>query len=145
MSCNKFEFLISKKIDNCITDEELSALNAHLKICPKCSKTLEQFSKTRELLLKAKNIPEKIPNLKLKVFEKIEQQKQKNKDFIFVNWTRRHFILAASFLFVVAASFTFWHTSFKSDNQTDYLSWYYDYENIDDTEYGYGYDYDYFC
>jgi predicted anti-sigma-YlaC factor YlaD len=145
MSCNKFEFLISKKIDNCITDEELSVLNAHLKNCPNCSKTLETFSKTRNLLLKTKTAPEKIPNLKLKVFEQIEQQKQKDSKVIFVNWTRKHFILAASFIFVVLASFTVWQTSSKNTSQTDYLSWYYDYETGYENEYGDGYYYDYFC
>ena len=145
MSCNKFEFLISKKIDNCITDEELSVLNAHLKICPNCSKTFESFSKTRELLLKTKNVPEKIPNLKFKIFEQIEQQTQKYNKVVFVNWTRKHFILAASFIFVVLASFTFWQTSFKNTSQTDYLSWYYDYETVYENEDGNGYYYDYFC
>ena len=145
MSCNKFEFLISKKIDNCITDEELSVLNAHLKNCANCSKTLESFLKTRKLLLKMKTAPEKIPNLKLKVFEQIEQQKQKENKVIFVNWTKKHFILAASFIFVVLASFTFWQTSLKNTSQPDYLSWYYDYETDYETEEGDGYYYDYFC
>jgi len=145
MSCNKFEFLISKKIDNCITDEELSVLNAHLKNCPNCSKTLESFSKTKKLLLKMKTVPEKIPNLKLKVFEQIKQQKQKENKVIFVNWTKKHFILAASFIFVVLASFTFWQTSLKNTSQPDYLSWYYDYETDYETEEGDGYYYDYFC
>lgn len=142
MSCNKYEFLISKKIDNVITDEELSVLNAHLQNCPKCQKSFEVFQNTRQLLLKTKVIPKQTSNLKLKVFDKIQQEKAKNKKIIFVDFTRKHLILAASFLFVVLASLTVWQTSSKNLNiseQTDYLSWYYECENTEDSEYNYGY------
>ena len=67
MSCNKFEFLISKKIDNVITDDELSVLEAHLQTCPKCRKSLETFQNTRQLLLKTKVVPKQASNLKFKV------------------------------------------------------------------------------
>ena len=144
MSCNKFEFLISQKIDNVITEEENSVLNAHLQNCPKCRKSLEAFQKTRELLLKTKVTHEKrVPSLKLKVLEKIQQEKEKEKNnkFIFVDFTRKHLVLAASFLFVVLASLTVWQTSFKHMNeQTDYLSWYYECENSDEANYNSGYD-----
>lgn len=143
MSCNKYEFLISKKIDNVITDEELSVLNAHLQNCPKCSKSLELFQKTRNILLSTKVTPKQTSGIKFKVFDKIQQEKEKNKKFIFVDFTRKHLVLAASFLFVVLASLTVWQTSFKNVNMqdgTDYLSWYYEYENTDDTDYNYGYD-----
>lgn len=140
MSCNKYEFLISKKIDGVITDEELSVLNAHLQNCPKCRKNLELFQKTRNILLSTKVAPKKTSNIKFKIFDKIEQQKQKNNKVVFVNWTRKHFILAASFIFVVLASFGIWQTSSKNVTQTDYLSWYYECENADDAEYNYGYD-----
>lgn len=147
MNCNKFEFLISQYIDNEITKEDSIILEKHLKQCSKCCKTLKCFKNNRTILLNSK-LSTIINDVENKISEKIkhiQEQKTKKKNIVLVDFVKKHFVLAASFLFIVVSSLTLWQTSIKVNEKAEQvdLSWYYECEDIDITT-NYGYDLVYF-
>ena len=124
MKCKNFQEMISLYLDNRLSSEEIKQLEAHLASCPECKKEYIASKNIKNLLSGLKTDKTVSDNFTDSVMNKIKNKAYDNSNgkFFTVNFVKKHFLIAASFIFVVAASssmFFMKDTKFVSINQIE--------------------------
>lgn len=105
MKCENAEVMISLHVDNKLSLEEVTSLMEHLNSCKKCRENYEDF-KDIKIVLSDLKIPETSSAFTDSLMKRITDSK-KSSGIVFANSLKKHFIMAASFIFIVAASVIF--------------------------------------
>jgi len=80
MACPQWSELLSASLDNMLTEEERKALEAHLRTCLRCQKTLREWQ-TLRARLQAMPVPEPEPAMWQRVFRRIRRHTEPKRFF----------------------------------------------------------------
>ena len=145
MKCNDFKEKISLYIDNKLSLKETEDLKKHLEICPECKQEYIVLKNIKNILSKVgkKEISSSFTD---SVMDKIKSKSyEQQNNVVFINFVKKHFVMAAGFLFIVLSSSLFFvkDTYFinkKANNEyyasvSSAMQYYFDNNNLeDDTE-----------
>ena len=107
MNCKEFQEQISLYLDNKLSAAQTDELMKHIENCSDCKQFYDDLAKVKKIL----SVKPKIsvsPNFTDSVMQKIYNISAKKKDsnIVYIS-IRKHFVIAASFIFVLLASVFF--------------------------------------
>lgn len=106
MKCKKIQEIISLYLDNKLSSAEAEQLKKHLESCYECKKDFIAAKNIKNLLSGLKTDKTVSDGFTDSVMNKIKNKTyaEKESKIISFNFIKKHFLIAASFIFVIAAS-----------------------------------------
>lgn len=141
MKCKDACLNISLHIDNKLSLEDVAVLMEHLDNCPKCRQVYKDL-KNIKIILCDRTVPQLNKNFTNSAMNAIKKHKKNdNDDVAFIGFVKKHFVMAAAFIFVVLASAVFFakgpaavpkQETLSHNSAVEYCLNYDNYANIED-------------
>ena len=107
MKCKKFKEMISLYIDAKLSSKETEMLKKHFQTCRECEKEYTVLKNIKNILSRVDK-KELSSSFSDSVMDKIKNKTyEEDKNVVFMSFIKKHFLMAAGFIFIVLSSSLF--------------------------------------